>query len=198
MIENEIKLKLNLKELNSLLKKLVSLNAINEFLVKQVTYRFDTPNNDLAKNGLFLRTRTGEINTITVKKKISTIDKSIKSRKEIETDIGKAKNVLVINKMLETLGYSQKTIMEKYRMQWSLDQCKIAIDELSIGIFVEIEGNCEKINLLKNKLNFKDKESITLTYWDLFEEYKNKNNIKNQNSIIFPKKFKSALFDSRK
>ncbi len=194
MIEEEIKLELKNEEVSLLIDNLKSLGSTKEFCVKQVTYRFDTKNKDLEKKGVFLRTRTGEKSTFTVKKKVKSIKKNVKSREEMEVDLDEEKKILMINKMLENLGYNYCKIMEKYRMQWELDNCKIAIDELLIGFYVEVEGKKDKIFQVIEKLKLESKKPIIKTYWDLFEDFKKRKGIKNKEDIKFKNSYNSKLF----
>jgi adenylate cyclase, class 2 len=190
MIESEIKIKLSLKEVEKTISILKKLKAKIEFCAKQITYRFDTKDKKLENQKIFLRTRTGEVNTLTLKRRSKNFTKNIKSREELEIDLGKQKNISVLNKILSILGYKHKTIMEKYRYQWDLDNCKIAIDELPFGFFIEIEGNPKVLFLLKDKIGLKKLPSLTETYWDLFNKH---NKDKKIVDIKFPKYYKSIL-----
>lgn len=192
MIEKEIKLNVNKTEIKFLINTLKLSKAKKEFCIKQITYRFDTKDKNLAKKGVFLRTRTGEKNTFTVKQKINTNETNIKCRKEIEVDVGNNNNIITINEMLKILGYQDITIMEKYRMQWDIYNCKVVIDELSIGFYIEIEGDEDKIYKLIRDLKLENKEVIIDTYWGLFEKYKQLNNIKG-NNIQFSSNYNSFL-----
>jgi adenylate cyclase class IV len=193
MIENEIKLNLTKKEIKALINRIKLGGARKEFCTKQTTYRLDTKNKDLEKRGVFLRTRAGEKSTFTIKQKITSSRKDIKSRKEIEVDIDGIEKIITINSMLKILGFDYMKIMEKYRMQWEMSGCKIAIDELSFGLYVEIEGDKNKIFKIVKDLGLEKKKAITDTYWDLFEKFKKKNNIKNRDNIKFGTNYNSFL-----
>lgn len=194
MTENEIKLKIkDDKELRSFIAQLKLLGAVKEFCAKQITYRFDTENKDLEKNNVFLRTRTGEKNTLTVKKKTSTMKKNVKSREELEINLATPGQILILNQMFTALGYHLCRIMEKYRMQWKLNNCKIALDELAIGLYAEIEGDEKNIFKILKKIKLQNKKPILDTYWGLFEKFKKSNNLKKQKNIKFDKKYQSKL-----
>jgi adenylate cyclase class 2 len=188
MIETEIKLKIKKKEIKKLLDNIKEIGGKKEFFAKQVTYLFDTKDNHFKKNGLFLRTRTGEINSLTLKKKLKKSNKKVRSREETEIDIGKTENVLTMNKILLSLGYDNVKIMEKYRLQWNFKKAKITLDELPFGFFVEIEGSVKDIFLIKEKLKL-DLKVIKKTYWGLFDEYKKRKNIRKTKDIKFTKEY---------
>lgn len=185
MIEQEIKLELSQQATLALIDKLKLLNAEREFCVKQVTTRFDTTGSDLANRGVFLRTRTGEKNTVTLKRKITGSAENIKSREELEITIDDQNSIDTLNNIFKILGFDHCLIMEKYRMQWSLLDCEIAIDELPFGFYVEIEGDGTNIFKVAELLQLDGARALTETYWDLFENYKNKNGLKIGENIVF-------------
>ena len=77
--------------------------------------------------------------------------------------------------------------MEKYRQKWHLKNAEISIDRLpKMGNFVEIEGKKKAIRKVVKILGLNFKDGITATYWDLWEDYRKKKGIKNEN-IIFNK-----------
>jgi adenylate cyclase class 2 len=195
MIENEIKISLSKEDLVELVKTLKELKAEKEFCVQQITNRFDTANQSLESRGVFLRTRTGEINTLTLKRKISGGDNNIKSREEIEIDLNSKEEVYTLNKIINILGFEKLLIMEKYRMQWSFNDCKIAIDELPFGFYVEIEGEKDNLFKVSDILKLNRSDSLTSTYWDIFRGYKEKNGIVNQEDIKFLPDYKSFLME---
>lgn len=195
MIENEIKIALSKESLVELIKILKESGAEKEFCVLQITNRFDTNDQSLESRGVFLRTRTGETNTLTLKRKISGDNDHIKSREEIEIDLNSKEEIYTLNKIINILGFEKLLIMEKYRMQWSFSGCKIAIDELPFGFYVEIEGEKDNLFKVSDILKLNKEDSLTNTYWDIFREYKEKNGIINQADIKFSSDHKSFLME---
>jgi len=146
------------------------------------TIKFDTPNDILFKNGKFLRLRTGFKNVITLKIKIKSEDKKFKEREEIELEISDLEKM---KKILENLGFTKKLIMEKYREKYELGDVEIVIDKLpKMGNFIEIEGSKKAIQKTAKILGLNLKEGITATYWGLWEDYRQKHGLKEEN-IIF-------------
>jgi len=180
----EIELKFEIDESNLIRKKLKEERA--KFIGKafEKTVRFDTKNGDLQKEGKFLRVRTGFENVITFKKKINKVDKDFKEREEIEIEISNPKEMEMI---LAELGFTKKWIMEKYREKWQWGSVEIVIDKLPFGNFIEIEGSKKAIQKAAAKLlGLCLADGITATYWGLWEDYRKKRDIKDEN-IIFKK-----------
>lgn len=185
-IEKEIKLKV--KDYKALLETLLKNGAVILNKSKEKTIRFDTPNMDLEKRGVFLRVRSGSKNTITMKEKFGE-DKNIRSRKETEFEIGDVNQMAYI---LEKLGFTFIRIMEKYRINLQYKGAILSIDEMPFGMFLEIEGVEEVVGQISSELGYLESDKILETYWGLFEEYKKENNLTGDN-IVFPENYKSQL-----
>jgi adenylate cyclase class 2 len=175
-INREIEIKFEIKSPDSIRRTLKNQGA--KFIERafEKTLRFDTPNDELAKNKKFLRIKTGFKNVITFKKKIAS--KEFKEREEIEFEIADPEKMRVI---LENLGFTKVRIMEKYREKWQLSNTEIVIDKLPIGNFIEIEGEKNSIKEIAEILGLNFKNRITGTYWDLWREFSKRRGIKNEN-----------------
>lgn len=175
----EIEIKFKIAESILIRKKLKSKGA--KFIGKtfERTLKFDTPANNLYKNGKFLRLRTGFKNVITFKRKLKS--KNFKEREEIELEIPDPEKMEII---LKNLGFTKKLIMEKYREKWQWGSAEIVIDKLPFGNFIEIEGNKKEIKKAVKILGLNFGDRITDTYWGLWKDYRKKKGIKNEN-IIF-------------
>jgi len=96
----------------------------------------DTINEDLRRRRSALRVRQdGGRCLLTFKGPVQPA--AVKVREEMETIV--ADGVLLI-RILGELGYHVWFRYEKYREEFALDDCIIAIDETPVGVFVEIEG----------------------------------------------------------
>lgn len=177
----EIEIKFKIKNPKFIRRKLEKVGA--KFLGKafERTVRFDTKDKKLEKEGKFLRIRMGFKNVITFKRKIKQKDEKFREREEIEIEISDPKKMETI---LNKLGFTKKWIMEKYREKWEWGSAEIVIDKLPFGNFIEIEGNEKSILRTIKILGFDLKDGITATYWGLWENYRRKKGIKNEN-IIF-------------
>jgi adenylate cyclase class 2 len=185
-IEKEIKVRVkDIGRVNKLLKKHGAKYQGKSF---QKTVRFDTPNLDHEKRGTFLRVRSGHGNTVTMKKKIKSSG-DLFERIEIETEV---KDIEKLRAIFNELGLTKEFIMEKHRANWLFNNTMVSIDELPFGFFVEIEGEEPNISNTTNLLGLDAEQKITVTYWDIFEDYKKEQDIEGEH-IVFPKNHKSKL-----
>jgi len=178
-IEQEIKVEVENSQ--QFLSLLIEKKAKKKGEGFQRTIRMDTPDHCLEKQGTFLRVRTGNKNIVTLKKKIKT-DGDVFERRELETEV---KDPELLADIFTNLGFTKRFIMEKYRIDYEYKNTKISLDELPFGVFVEIEGEPADIKNVGNELNLDLSNKIVVTYWDLFEKYKKKTNLKGEN-IVFP------------
>jgi adenylate cyclase, class 2 len=96
----------------------------------------DTDDEDLHRQRSGLRVRIeGGRSLLTFKGPVQPSD--FKLREEIETIVGDGTLTLHI---FEALGYRVWFRYQKYREEFAMDDCIIAIDETPVGVFVEIEG----------------------------------------------------------
>lgn len=185
-IEKELKFKINNPEL--LISNFLKNGAVLLNKSKEKTIRFDTSQLDLEKKSIFLRVREGSKKVITLKEKIGE-NEAVKIRKETEFEIEDIESMRYI---LERIGFNYVRIFEKFRINMEYKSTTVSIDELPFGIYLEIEGDEDDINLITKELGYKDKDKIVGTYWDLFEKYKQENNLEGKD-ILFPEDFKSKL-----
>ncbi len=183
-IEKEIKIKVD--NLESIQAKLKEKGAKFQGKVFQRTIRFDTEQLDLESNKIFIRIRSGFNNVVTLKKKFNT-NKNVFERIEFETEV---KDIEIMRQIFHHLGYTKEFIMEKYRSNWNFRETVVSFDEMPFGQFVEIEGEENSIFETANELGLDTNNKITVTYWDLFEEYK-KESGENGENIVFPENHQS-------
>ena len=96
----------------------------------------DTTNDDLKRRRSALRVRQdGGRSLLTFKGPVQPA--AVKIREEIETVVGDG---TLLMRILGELGFHVWFRYQKYREEFALDDCIIAIDETPVGVFVEIEG----------------------------------------------------------
>jgi predicted adenylyl cyclase CyaB len=179
MINHEIEIKFSIKDQTLLLDQFKKLGARFKGKAFERTIRFDTPDNQLEKQGKFLRLRSGFKNVITFKSKIS--NKQFKEREEIEFEVEEQEKM---RQILERLGFTKIRIMEKYRQKWECGGTEIVVDKLLMGIFMEIEGPKINIEKICQKLGLDLKNGITKSYWEIWEEYCKRKHLDPEN-IVF-------------
>jgi adenylate cyclase class 2 len=102
---------------------------------------FTSPDGRIPANGSTLRLRRDGAQTyITFKGPVQ--PGPVKIRPEFETAVGSADTM---DQILAGLGYRPTFRAEKYREEYSLNGLQVVIDDLPIGVFVEIEGDAASI-----------------------------------------------------
>jgi adenylate cyclase class 2 len=88
---------------------------------------------------------------------------AFKSREEAETNVDDGDRASTV---LQALGYHPELSFEKRRESWTLDGCKIELDEVPIlGRFVEIEGPDEStVNRVRERLGLSNLTPIKTGY----------------------------------
>jgi adenylate cyclase class 2 len=124
----------------------------------------DTPNDDLRRRRSALRVRQdGGRCILTFKGPVQ--QAAVKVREEIETV---ATDGSLLMRILVELGYHVWFRYEKYREEFALDDCIIAIDETPVGVFVEIEGGEGGIDTAARLLGRNPGDYVLDSYRGLF------------------------------
>ena len=139
----EIEAKMKVADFDAVRKALVVSGATHVGAVLETNTFFDTPDRALLAQdkGLRLRRthdqRTAEEHFIITVKGPAQAG-PLKTREEAETNVDDGARAAGV---LKALGFFPELSFEKRRESWTLDGCKIELDELPIlGRFVEIEG----------------------------------------------------------
>ena len=129
---------------------------------------YDLPDLKLRKKGELLRLRKyGDKWVLTHKAKGKA--GRHKSRVETETEVTDGKKMDAI---LHTLGFNPSFRYEKYRAEWSDGKGHVVLDETPVGNFGEIEGPPRWIDRTARLLEISPADYITLSYAELFSEWK--------------------------
>lgn len=164
----EIELKVKLQDFDAVRQALSASGAKHIGAVLETNTFFDTPDRKLLSQdkGLRLRrthdSRTAEEHfIITVKGPAQ--PGVLKTREEYETDVDDGPRATAV---LQALGFFPELSFEKRRESWTLDGCKIELDELPLlGRFVEIEGPDEATVLrVRQRLGLADLPPIKTGY----------------------------------
>src|SRR5437868_11947402 len=108
----------------------------------------DTTNDDLRRRRSALRVRQdGGRCLLTFKGPVQPA--AVKVREELETIVGDGTLLMT---MLAELGFHVWFRYEKYREEFAIDDCIIAIDETPVGVYVEIEGGACGIDATAQRL----------------------------------------------
>lgn len=166
-MQNDQQIKYELQDFNKFLKELRGQSAIFIGGNFELTVRYDYEDLRLSKNGIFIRTKTGFENVLTIKEKTDVCQSDYFQRKKREIEIESPEELKYI---FEKIGLTNQLVMEKYRQLWKLDDIYISIDELPFGIYMEIKGSSKQINKILKKFGFKKSQVINETYWDIFKK----------------------------
>ena len=95
-------------------------------------------------------------------------DSPMKLRDEYETIVGDG---VLLLRIFEELGYQVWFRYEKYREEFAIDDCIIAIDETPVGVYVEIEGGACGIDATAQRLGRGTGDYVLESYRSLFVRY---------------------------
>jgi len=124
----------------------------------------DTTNEDLRRRRSALRVRRdGGRSLLTFKGPVQPA--AVKVREEIETIVADG---TVLMRILGELGFHVWFRYQKYREEFALDDCIIAIDETPVGVFVEIEGGDRGIAAAAQALGRSPDDYVLESYRGLF------------------------------
>ena len=152
-IEIEKKYHLGTKRLEEITQKLVELGATFEKEVFEVNYQHR--GGDMDERGATLRLRKiGDFTLLTYKERVAS-ENGAKTKMEFETNVS---DVDAAEAIIERLGYRLTAVYEKRRKYWRLDDVEVVLDELPFGLYMEIEGTADAIDIAQKKLGLKDVE----------------------------------------
>jgi adenylate cyclase class 2 len=127
----------------------------------------DTAAEDLRRRRSALRVRVeGGRSLLTFKGPVQPA--RVKVREELETVVSDGQLLL---RLFEELGFRVWFRYQKYREEFSLDDCTVAIDETPVGVFVEIEGDEGGIDRVAQRFGCGPADYVLESYRGLFVQY---------------------------
>lgn len=165
MVEREIKL-----EFPSLEAARVAIGALGLAPLRprrlQDDALYDTADGTLRARGCALRLRDdGGHAVLTFKGPVE--PGPMKVRPEFETG---ATDGDMLRRILDALGYQIAFRYQKYREEFGDASCVAAIDDTPVGVFVELEGDGDRIASLATRLGFAPAQYLTSSYFRLHQE----------------------------
>lgn len=168
MVETEVKIRV--KDFNSVKEKISNLGIKLEkerFFEENTLYDF--PSQDMYKKRQALRVRKIGKKAFLTFKGTPQKSRKFKIREEYETEV---KNQKQLRKILKSLGLIPIFHYQKYRTVFKKGCLKICFDEISIGNFIEMEGEREEIVKVAKTLGFSKDKFIKLDYIQLLKKEK--------------------------
>jgi adenylate cyclase class 2 len=161
----EIEVKIRVADPKALREKLLALGAVvarERHAETNVLYDFATAELRSRRRALRLRT-AGKRATLTFKGEPRK-SRSFKVREEFETQV---RNPKELRRILKALGLKETFAYAKHRTVLRKARLTIAIDETSVGNFVELEGERHEIARLARALGFGRADFIKSDYVEL-------------------------------
>jgi adenylate cyclase class 2 len=153
---------------------------------------YDTPERVLRNSRQILRIRQYGSKWVVTHKRVPsgvTEEGPHKNRVETETMI---EDGPVLGKIFEALGFGPVFVYEKWRTEWadSLGHC--VLDETPLGVYAELEGPGQWIDVTAQKLGIRESQFITLSYGRIFESWRDQvgSTAKNFTFAEIPEKFR--------
>lgn len=164
--DQELEVKFFVEDLNEIEQRLVRANAnLIQPRTHEYNQRFDTSSGDLARGQRILRLRRDTGSHLTYKGPTSNLG-GVLARQEIEFEVS---NLESARKFVEALGYRAKFVYEKQRTTYEIDNCKVTLDEMPYGDFVEIEGpGVDPIQGVARQLGLDWQQRLPETYISIF------------------------------
>ena len=167
MNDQEIEVKFYVRDLARVETRLRDAGArLIEPRAHEHNLRFDLPDGSLRSAKRVLRLRRSADTRLTYKGPDE--DRGgVMARTEIEFTVS---DFDTARKFLESLGYVEVAVYEKFRATYELDAAHVMLDELPYGHFVEIEGaDADSIRAVASRLHLDFEAAVRASYLMLFD-----------------------------
>jgi len=166
MRHEEIEVKFLIADLAAMRQRLLALGATRKTpRTYEDNWLFDTPDAQLARQGRLLRLRRAQRNLITYKEPPTHPDQDFKVRHEYEIEVNDFAQARTI---LQKLGFTPSGRYEKYRETFTYQAAEIVLDEVPVGMFMEIEAPREVIRSIATALGLDFGDRLVAGYGDIF------------------------------
>jgi adenylate cyclase class 2 len=166
----EIEAKLRVKDRAALEAALERLGAVRGPAEHEANTLFDDEARSLARGGEALRVRDTEGRGLLTFKGKASVERGVKARKEVESEVG---SPAVVAEILGALGLAPRFFYEKRRTVWRFaDPARplVVVDETPIGLFAEIEGTDASVRALAKELGVAEAELLHDSYVALYRK----------------------------
>ncbi|UCF93620.1 MAG: class IV adenylate cyclase [Desulfobacterales bacterium] len=170
----EIEVKFHLPDVTVTRNRILELGALAGGRVFETNIRFEDHEHSLIHHKALLRLRRDRKATLTYKSEPPIKDDEVKILKELEVEVS---DFATTRQILESLGYHQEQVYEKWRETFTLDRTRFSIDNMPFGDFLEIEGAKADIRDMADQLGMPWERRILLNYLELFDHLRTKLNL---------------------
>jgi len=161
----EIEVKVRVPDLGPVRSRILTLGAVRiKERYHEMNVLYDFRDRALFKKRHALRLRTAGKKAFLTFKGEPRKSRKYKIREEYETEI---KNPRHTRKILKALGFVEAFRYEKHREVFRKGTLTICLDETAAGLFIEFEGEREKIARFSQLLKIPKKDWIKLDYVQL-------------------------------
>ncbi|MBI2677280.1 MAG: class IV adenylate cyclase [Candidatus Koribacter versatilis] len=166
---SEVEIKFLIPDLGALAAKLRAAGFHEQTpRTHEMNVLYDFPDRPLRARGELLRIRKyGDKWKLTHKAKGG----AGKHKSRVETETG-LNDGAALETIFRALGLSESFRYEKFRSEWSDGKGHVVLDETPIGNVAEIEGPPEWIDAIAAKLDVGERDYITKSYAQLFQDWK--------------------------
>jgi adenylate cyclase class 2 len=170
-MDDEVEIKIRVDDVDGTAARIDALGAVR---VRERTFEdnrvYDFEGDALARQGKLLRLRvSGGRALVTVKAPApGALASPFKMRREIETIVADPDAMAAA---LESVGFSQAWRYQKYRREWILGEAHIFLDEVPWGVWLEIEGEPERIEAITRSLGWGRERWERGSYRELHERH---------------------------
>lgn len=161
----ESEIKIEVADLAVVRERLRALGAQREGEVQERNVYFDR-DGELRGRRESLRLRQDARARLTWKGP-STFDAGVLSRPEVEVEVS---NFADTQTILRRLGFEPVEELAKHRETWRVDDVEVALDTLSFGRFVELEGDATRVSALARQLGLNPADGVPHSYRILREQ----------------------------
>lgn len=165
----EIEIKFRVRDARQLPRQLKALRfRLKTPRTHEMNTLYDFPGQTLHRRGEILRLRKYR-RTWTLTHKAKGTAGRHKSRAETETTLTDGSKAEAI---FAAIGLQPVFRYEKFRAEWQDSKGHLVLDQTPIGTYAELEGPARWIDAIAKKLGLTQRDYITLSYAELFGEWK--------------------------
>lgn len=162
----EVEVKFFLPVVEPVRRAILDMGAESHGRVFETNLRFEDSVNSLKRRQSLLRLRKDSAARLTFKSNIPGTDSQFKMRRELEVVVD---DFSTMKHILDSLGYHQEQVYEKWRETFSFGKVEFCIDNMPYGDFLEIEGDKESIRAVADRLGLDWDRRILRSYIAIFE-----------------------------